>query len=111
MNRSPLTIAFAGAVALALLVALIAALSFELRSVAQGWLAAFVFWSGIPIGSLVLLLIHRLVGGRWGEALAPALRPAALFVPLAAIVFIPIIHRIAGNLSLGEKILRRHLPA
>ena len=43
------------------------------RAVAQGWLIAFVFWSGIPIGSLVLLLIHRIVGGRWGdEVVLPA---------------------------------------
>ncbi|WP_244470638.1 hypothetical protein [Microvirga massiliensis] len=61
------------------------------RAVAQGWLIAFVFWSGIPIGSLVLLLIHRIVGGRWGEALAPALIPAAALVPLAAIAILPLV--------------------
>jgi hypothetical protein len=61
------------------------------RAVAQGWLIAFVFWSGIPIGSLVLLLIHRVVGGRWGEALAPVLMPAAALVPFAALAILPLV--------------------
>ena len=65
-------------------------LSLASAPVAQGWLVAFVFWSGIPVGSLVLLLIHRLTGGRWGERLAPALRPAASAAPLALLAFIPV---------------------
>jgi hypothetical protein len=60
------------------------------KSIVQGWLTAFVFVSGIPIGSLVLLLIHRLTGGRWGEALAPVLTPAITMVPLVAVVFLPL---------------------
>lgn len=60
------------------------------KSVTQGWLIAFVFVSSIPIGSLVLLLIHRLTGGRWGVALAPVLMPAVSMVPLVALVFLPL---------------------
>ena len=60
------------------------------KSVVQGWLIAFVFLSGIPIGSLVLLLIHRLTGGRWGVALGPVLMPAASMVPLVALAFLPV---------------------
>lgn len=59
-------------------------------SLARGWLAAFAFWSGFPVGSLVLLMIHRLTAGRWGDALAPVLRPAAAAVPLVALAFIPV---------------------
>lgn len=58
-------------------------------SAAQGWLTAFVFWSGVPIGSVVLLLTHRLTGGSWGETLAPVLVPAASLMPLAALAFLP----------------------
>ncbi|MEZ5786446.1 MAG: hypothetical protein R3D62_08225 [Xanthobacteraceae bacterium] len=76
--------------ALALVVLGVALLVTTPAPVLQGWLTAFVFWSGIPVGSLVLLLIHRLTGGRWGEALAPALRPLALGTPLAALAFLPI---------------------
>jgi hypothetical protein len=60
------------------------------KSAMQGWLIAFVFVSGIPIGSLVLLLIHRLTGGRWGTALAPVLMPAAALVPLLPLIFLPL---------------------
>lgn len=51
-------------------------------SAIQGWLAAFAFWSGPSVGSLVLLLIQRLTGGRWGEAFAPELAPAARVLPV-----------------------------
>ncbi len=57
---------------------------------AAGWLVGFVFWSQIPIGSLMLLMIHRLTGGQWGEALYPALVPAVRFVPLLFVLIIPV---------------------
>lgn len=79
------------AIAGAALLALVAAAFASPAAVARGWLAAFAFWSGIPIGSLVLLLVHRLVGGHWGAALAPALRPLALLVPLIALAFVPVV--------------------
>jgi hypothetical protein len=60
------------------------------HTLARGWLLAFGIWSGFPVGSLVLLMIHRLTGGRWGIALAPVLMPAALFVPVVALAFVPI---------------------
>lgn len=72
------------------LLVLAGGLAFAPVAVAQGWLLAFLFWSGIPIGSLILMLIHRLVGGRWGVLLAPVLLPTIRLMPLAAIMFFPI---------------------
>ncbi len=63
---------------------------FAPRIAAAGWLVGFVFWSQIPLGSLMLLMIHRLTGGRWGEALYPALAPAARLVPLLFLLIIPV---------------------
>jgi hypothetical protein len=83
-------------IAAAAVLALAIGLGFALPPVAQGWLIAFVVLSGIPTGSLVLLLIHRLVGGRWGEALSPALRPAALLIPAVAVAFLPVACGAAG---------------
>ena len=60
------------------------------RTLARGWLVAFAVWSGIPIGSLVLLMIHTLVGGRWGARLSPILQPLALLIPVVLIAFLPI---------------------
>jgi hypothetical protein len=78
---------FVGLAAVALLAI---GLAMTPTTVMQGWLIAFVFVSGIPIGSLVLLLIHQLTGGRWGVALAPVLMKATSMVPLLAIVFLPL---------------------
>jgi hypothetical protein len=64
--------------------------AFVPRIAAAGWLVGFVLWSQIPVGSLVLLLIHRLTGGRWGEALYPALLPAARSVPLLFVLIVPV---------------------
>ncbi len=52
------------------------------------WLAAFAVWIGWPLGSMALLLIHRLTGGRWGDALRPGLRTgtATLLLLLPAVV-------------------------
>jgi hypothetical protein len=56
----------------------------------QAWLIGFAFWSLVPIGALVLILIHALTGGRWGKALAAALAPAARAVPLLGLLFLPL---------------------
>jgi hypothetical protein len=55
-----------------------------------GWLVGFVLWSQIPVGSLVLMMIHRLTGGRWGDALHPAFASAARFLPLLFVLILPV---------------------
>mgnify|MGYP005810935169 CR=1 FL=1 len=61
------------------------------KAAAGGWLAAFVFWSGLPVGSTVALMIHRLTGGRWGWRIAPVMLPSAATVPLMAALFLPVV--------------------
>ena len=62
-----------------------------IETLLRGWLVAFATWSLVPIGSMVLLLIHYLTGGEWGYAAAPVLRPAAAMVPLVALAFVPVL--------------------
>ena len=76
-------------IAVALAVALLWLVG-PVQALARGWLLAFAVWSGVPIGSLVLLMIHTLVGGRWGRELSPVLRPFALLIPIVLIAFVPI---------------------
>jgi hypothetical protein len=57
----------------------------------QGWLAAAFCWSALPIGALGLLLLHRLVGGPWGNAVISLLRVANRTLPLFALAFLPVI--------------------
>jgi len=56
-------------------------------SFAGAWLAGLTWFMGWPLGSMALLLIHALTGGRWGEVLRPALVAGAatifVIVPLA----------------------------
>jgi hypothetical protein len=79
------------ALALALAIALMAIASVFGAVAARGWLSAFVLISMVPIGSLALLLVHGISGGRWGRDLAPVLIPAARCIPLLFIAFLPVL--------------------
>jgi hypothetical protein len=70
---------------------LAAVAAFAPRLAAAGWLTGVVVWSQIPIGSLVLMMIHRLTGGRWGDALHPVFACAARFVPLLFVLIVPVV--------------------
>lgn len=58
---------------------------------ARAWLCAFVLISMVPIGSLGLLLVYSISGGRWGNEFAPALAPAARTIPFLLLLFLPVI--------------------
>jgi hypothetical protein len=62
-----------------------------IKPLLRGWLVAFAIWSLVPVGSMTLLLIHRLTGGEWGLAAAPVLKPAAAMLPLAGLAFVPVL--------------------
>lgn len=57
----------------------------------RGYLLAFLFWAGISIGSLGLLLLHQLTGGDWGDALRKPLESATRNLPLVALAFVPVL--------------------
>ena len=54
-----------------------------------GWWIGFLLVGSIPFGAGALVLIGRLTDGRWGEAFAPELVPAARLMPLAAAFALP----------------------
>jgi hypothetical protein len=62
-----------------------------IEALLRGWLVVFAIWSTVPVGSLALLMIHRLTGGDWGWAAEPVLRPAAAMIPLVALGFVPVL--------------------
>lgn len=57
----------------------------------QAWLVADQTAMGLSLGATVILLIHSLTGGRWGEAIGPQLRRIAAALPLALIAFLPLL--------------------
>jgi hypothetical protein len=58
------------------------------------YLAAWMVWAGLPIGALTLLLVLEIGGGVALAGLVPALRLLALGMPLAAVLFIPVLLRL-----------------
>ena len=56
----------------------------------QSYLIAFVFWFGITLGSLGVLMIQHLSGGAWGLVSRRVLEAATRNLPLMLILFIPI---------------------
>ncbi|MGZ5702934.1 MAG: hypothetical protein ACXWIM_18865 [Burkholderiales bacterium] len=73
------------------IVALAIAIACDATATARGWLCAFVLISTVPLGSLALLLVHGVTGGRWGEDLKPVLVPAARAAPLLLTAVLPVL--------------------
>ena len=55
------------------------------------YLLAFVFWLGITLGSLGLLMIQHLSGGAWGFVIRRQLEAATRLLPLMAVLFVPLL--------------------
>ena len=53
------------------------------------WLCAYLFWLGLPLAALTLVLVHDLTGGSWMESARPPLNAAIATMPLATIAGVP----------------------
>ena len=56
----------------------------------RSYLFAFVFWSGIPLGSLAILMLQYLTGGAWGIMIRRLLEASTRTLPILAALFVPI---------------------
>lgn len=56
----------------------------------RSYLVSYLFLLGIGIGSLVILMIHHLTGGRWGAVVRRLLESGSRTLPTLAILFLPI---------------------
>jgi hypothetical protein len=56
----------------------------------RSYLVAFLFWTTLALGCLVVTLLHRLTGGAWGDALQRILAAGAGTFPLLAVLFVPV---------------------
>lgn len=59
--------------------------------VIQSYLFAFLFWVGIGLGCLGILMIQHVAKGAWGRAMRRFLEAGALTIPLMMALFIPIL--------------------
>ena len=88
----------------------------------RSYLTAFLFWLGPTLGSLALLLLHHLTGGAWGDTIQRFLRAGSRLVPLAALMFLPLLpglsdlyiwaspDQVAGNHLLEHKSAYLNVP-
>jgi len=60
------------------------------------WLMAVVFWTGLSLGCLALLMLHHLTGGVWGILIRRQLEAAARTLPLMALLFTPLLFDLGG---------------
>lgn len=74
-----------------------------------GWLAAFLFWIGLSLGALMLLMAHDLTGGGWGETARPALEAATAMMPLSALAAFPLLGGLDRLYSWLRPATRAHL--
>jgi hypothetical protein len=57
----------------------------------RGYLAAYLFFLGLALGSLALDMIHHLTGGAWGLLVRGVCEAQMQTLPLLAVLFIPIL--------------------
>src|SRR5712664_2009354 len=57
----------------------------------HSYLVGFIFWIGITLGSLALLMLQHLTGGVWGLIIRRVLEASTRTLPLMVLLFIPII--------------------
>jgi hypothetical protein len=57
----------------------------------RSYLFAFVFWTGMGVGCLCILLLHHTVGGKWGMVIRRLCEAGASTLPFMAAFFVPIL--------------------
>lgn len=57
----------------------------------QAYLFAYVFWLGIALGCLGIVMLHNLSGGGWGVAIRRLLESGMNTLPLLALLFLPLL--------------------
>ena len=57
----------------------------------RSYLLAYLFWLGIPLGSLAVLMVHHLVGGAWGAVIRRVLESATRTLPVLVFLFVPLL--------------------
>ena len=58
---------------------------------ARSYLFAFLFWLGLSLGSLAIVMLHHTTGGSWGFAIRRLLEAGMRTLPLMALLFVPLL--------------------
>ncbi len=63
---------------------------FDARQFFFSYLFGFVFWTGLSLGMLCVLMMHALTNGGWGFLIRRFLEAGAYILPLMALLFLPV---------------------
>jgi hypothetical protein len=55
----------------------------------RAWLCTFLFWLGVPLAGITLVMVHDLSDGEWMETARPLLNAAIATMPLATLAGLP----------------------
>jgi hypothetical protein len=56
----------------------------------RSYLIGWIFWAGIALGSMAILMIHHVAGGAWGAVIRRPLESSVRTLPLLAVLFLPV---------------------
>ena len=56
----------------------------------RSWLLGFIFWAGIGIGGIGLIILQYLTGGAWGVVIRRTAEAASRTLPVLIVLFLPI---------------------
>jgi len=76
----------------------------------RSYLLAFVWWTGISLGCLAVLMMQHLTGGLWGFVIRRPLEAAVRTFPLLAAMFVPLIFGIPALYLWGNRDIVLHSP-
>ncbi len=57
----------------------------------QSYLVAWLYWSGLALGALAVVLLQFLSGGAWGMIIRRILEAATRTLPLLTLLFLPLL--------------------
>jgi hypothetical protein len=90
---------------------------FQSEKFYRAYLFAWLFWLGVALGALAVVMLHHLMGGNWGDMVRRLGEHAAMTMPLMMVLFIPIAIGMRSlfpwdrpELVAHDPILRHELP-
>ncbi len=63
---------------------------FNTEQAMRSWLLGFIFWGGIGIGSLGVLMLQYLTGGAWGLVIRRIVEAGSRTLPMMVLLFVPL---------------------
>lgn len=73
------------------LIAWLVGVYFSPEQALRSWLLGFIFWGGLSIGALGVLMLQYLTGGAWGVVIRRVIEAATRTLPLMVVLFIPLV--------------------